>query len=345
MTSDGPLDLTQLGADHRAIESLRASLYEDPSYGFGGGPEPAVRLLHDLLRDVDVDVPPAGPVVREAPVLALAEAPARRRLPRNGALVAVLAAGLVSVGGAAAASTMAPAGTPLHGLGQSLRSGVGAVVTAVSLPEQTASAAGAQARPEAGPTVAAGAAPSPATQRPAAVDAESQAAARRVASLLDAAQRLLAQGLPRPASARLDTAAHHLVDVGPPDAAPLSARLEQLRRDVRAASAAPGGERRGDLAPSPPGRQVPPQGPPPGSTRSQHAPPQKPTPQKPTQQKATQKPPQQETPQKLAPQKPAQQKAPQQQDSEKPAQQKAPQKAGPGPAGQLSKDASTKPRA
>lgn len=127
MTDDDPLDLAQVAADHEAIDGVRLrSTRPDDS---------ALALLRDLLLDVDAELP-VDPVPltpgRGSTVLHLSgEQPPDPRLVRNGTVVALLTAGVLAFGGAAAASTaVAPEG-PLAGIGNAVRSAAGAVVSAV----------------------------------------------------------------------------------------------------------------------------------------------------------------------------------------------------------------------
>ena len=138
MTDDDPLDLAQVAADHDAVECLRTSRLA--AGADGRDDDAALLLLRDLLRDVRGELPEALPLPvpagRGSTVLTLAGGPdPQRRLARHGALVAVFTAGVVSLSGVAAASTMLPPGTPLHSLGAAVRSAAGAVVGAVSPPE------------------------------------------------------------------------------------------------------------------------------------------------------------------------------------------------------------------
>lgn len=229
MTDDDPIDLVQVGADDAALEGVRAGRVAD---------ELVLLLLRDLLEDVGQEEVPV-PVGCGSTVLALAgDRTPERRTARNGALVAALAAGLLSVSGVAAASTLAPTGTPLHGLGEAVRSAVSLAVGAVTPPDPVTPA------PEPAP-LAPAAPPAPArtgtATAPAGADvsaaARSAAAARQVTALLDAADALLREGRTDVASVRLDTAERRLADVLPADAGPLAERLAGLRDQVQAASA------------------------------------------------------------------------------------------------------------
>ena len=229
MTDDDPIDLVQVGADDAALDAVRAGRVAD---------DLALLLLRDLLDDVSEEIAPV-PVGCGSTVLALAsDRTPERRTVRNGTLVAALTAGLLSLSGVAAASTLAPDGSPLAGLGDAVRSAVGAAVDSVTPPDPVV-------RPSAAPPVEApavraappaGTAPAPAGAAVSAT-ARSQAAAGQVSALLDAAAGMLREGRPQAASARLDTAERRLVDVLPAAGAPLAERLADLREQVAAAAA------------------------------------------------------------------------------------------------------------
>jgi hypothetical protein len=235
MTDDDPLDLGEVAADADALEGLRAGRRSTDVPG-----DPALAALHHLLRDVETDLPEGE---LQAPglgssVLPLSgdhRAPGRRTL-RSGAAAALVAAGLLSLGGVAAASTMAPAGHPLHDLGQAVRSAAGAVVTAVTPPRSSPSP---ETQPTSSPTGTA--APSPAGAA-VAVTSRSAAAARQVAAHLDAAQAHLDGGRATPARQQLDAAERGLAQVLPAHgAAALGERLAALRARLTQLEA-PGGK-------------------------------------------------------------------------------------------------------
>lgn len=127
MTDDDPLDLAQVAADHSALEQLRLrSTRPDDS---------ALALLRDLLLDVDAELPAEPlPVAlgRGSTVVHLSgEKPSDPRVVRNGAVVALVTAGVLAFGGVAAASTAVAPDGPLAGIGNAVRSAAGAVVSAV----------------------------------------------------------------------------------------------------------------------------------------------------------------------------------------------------------------------
>jgi hypothetical protein len=241
MTDDDPLDVAHVTADHDAIEQLRArSVRPD---------DPALELLRDLLADVESDLPGAEPVGHGSTVLRLAnESTPDPRLVRGGTVVALLAAGVVAFGGVAAASTAVAPGNPLHGLGETVRSAAGALLTAVKPPAPQR-----RAEPETGSlptpaaTRAAQAVSSHPTARPfaaatsgaeVAAAARSQAAVRQVTALLDEAEQLLGDSRVTAAEQRLEIAERRLADVSPQDADALRDRLTELRARAEAASPA-----------------------------------------------------------------------------------------------------------
>lgn len=224
MTPDEPLDLAAVAADEAALEALRD----------GVGDDAALALLRELVLDVERDLPDGVPVGRGSTVLALAaEDVPERRVARGGAVVAALTAGVLSLGGVAAAS---PADSPLHGLGEKVRSAAGALVGAVT-PPQTPTRSGvglpaASASPAPSPPAPVAAPRSPAPGPAVAAAARSQAAARQVAQLLDAAEELLRAGRTSAAVARLDLAERRLPEVLPAQRAALADRLAALRAQV-----------------------------------------------------------------------------------------------------------------
>lgn len=232
MTRDDPLDLAQVAADDVALDQVRLSSVRPE--------DSALQLLRDLLSDVDRDLPVSAPVGRGSTVLRLAnESTPSPKISRGATVAALLAAGVVTFSGVAAASTAVAPGNPLHGFGEGVRAAAGAVVDAVkppdsprradpaagTLPEAAADRASEAiaSRPSAGPSVAAA--------------ARSTAAARQVEALLDEAEQLLADGRPTLAGQRLDLAERRLADVAAQDAAALRTRLGELRGRVVAASA------------------------------------------------------------------------------------------------------------
>jgi hypothetical protein len=267
MTEDRPLRHAEVTADDDAIEQLRA-LQGGAAHARRAALEDdaALALLHHLLHDVADEMPDAqadagrpSPGGRRGSVvvpLSGGEAPRRRRLSRTAVAVGV-SAGVLSLTGVAAASTSAPHGTPLHALGATVRSALGAVAAAVTPPQTPPK----QARP-ASPTPAGPASPdASAPGRSISVDTRSAAAARKVSAQLDRAEQLLGAGRAAAAGQRLDTAERLLPDVRPVHgAAELAARLAALRAQVSDGAAAEREKAPGRTAPggrdsAPPARQ------------------------------------------------------------------------------------------
>lgn len=260
MTDDDPLDLARVAADEAALERARTA-------GAAEDDDPGLSMLVDLLRDVSTETPQAAPLGHgSSTVLTLdSESTPDRRLARNSGVVALLTAGVLTLGGVAAASTLVPQDNPLHGLGTVVRAAAGVVVGAVTLPEapvefSDGSRPGAASVPSSGTPGSAAAAPAPPgvarTPAPGATVAavvRSQAAVRQLTALLDAAEALLADGRTTAAGARLDTAERRLAEVLPADAAPLEQRLAELRRRAEEPAAQPAPAPASDR-PAPPGK-------------------------------------------------------------------------------------------
>jgi len=247
-TDDDPLDLAAVAADDAALEALRARSPRD--LGPNAGDDVALLLVQELLRDVGTELVPGAR--SGAPALRVVDGdPAHdrsRRLVRRGAVVAALAAGVLSLGGAAAAAGLAPEGGPLRGVGDAVRAAAGAVVAAVTPPEAAEEQTPASTRPrlpEPAATTARPPLPEPAATTAMTVRSEPGVAAaaraasaeRAVTSLLDSAARQLAEGRPGPAAAMLDTAERRLSNVPPAPAEALHERLAALRAEVGAATA------------------------------------------------------------------------------------------------------------
>ncbi len=239
LPDDAPVHPSDVLADDAALEALRSR-----SAHLRPGDDLALLLVQELLRDVaGEDARPGAPALH-----VVGGAPPRvrpRRALRSGAVVAALAAGVLSVGGAAAAA--APEGSPLRGVGDAVRSVAGAVVDAVapsrSSEPVTAEADGpaeAASTPEAAPAAPSVREPLPtaaattaATARSApgaaAAAARASSAERAVVSLLDSAARQLAAGRPGAAAGMLDTAERRLAEVVP-------ARRRRPGREARCAA-------------------------------------------------------------------------------------------------------------
>lgn len=238
--TDDPLDLNRVAADDAAIEQLRLrAVPPDDS---------ALQLLRDLLSDLDgeaaAEQPAPVPVGRGSTVLRLAgESAPDPRVARGGVLVAALTAGMVVLGGVAAASTAVAPGNPLHGMGEAVRSAAGAVVEAVKPPD-----AGRRADPAQGtlPAPAADRASEAITSRPAvpvrpapAAAARADAAVFAVTALLDRAEAQLDQDRTSGVAQHLDAAERRLAEVPADASAALRSRLAQLRDELAQALQAP----------------------------------------------------------------------------------------------------------
>ena len=129
MTDDDPLDLTQVAADDDALEGLRLRTARPD--------DSALALLRDLLADVDTDHVELRAYDRplaagRSTVVHLSGAqPPDPKLVRNGAVVALVTAGVLAFGGVAAASTTVAPDGPLAGIGHAVRDAVTAVAHAV----------------------------------------------------------------------------------------------------------------------------------------------------------------------------------------------------------------------
>lgn len=234
MTHDPPLDLSAVADDDASIEALRS----------GAGHDPGLGLLRELLLDVERDL--SVPARHGSTVVTLASESTDRRLARGGAVVAAVTAGLLTLVGVAAASTLTPPDSPLNGLGQAVRSVAGAVVGAVTPPASPGRSGVVRPVASASPSLATAAGARQSTVAPrasapgATVSAESRsrAAARQVDRLLDDAAGLIKAGRTPAAVARLDLAERTLTQVLPADRADLPQRLAGLRAQATASPTA-----------------------------------------------------------------------------------------------------------
>jgi hypothetical protein len=226
---DEPMDMVAVGADDRLLEQLREALSPDAAVVWDDDdaePDPAVALLRTLQLEVGADLPETAPIL---PPGVIELAPARRRLGRS-ATVAVVAVGVLSIGGVAAAS--AP-GQPLAGVRSAVSAAVSDVVDAItpSSPVGPKPAATAQAL-------------SPAPQQTPPGDAVSAAArsasaVQQITANLDRAGVFLDAGKWAPAAEQLDAAERKLgYVVDPAVKAPLENRLASLRAQLAAAPSA-----------------------------------------------------------------------------------------------------------
>ena len=251
---DAPLDMAAVSSDDAAIEVLRRSLSPDAAVVWDDDDDEldsAFLLLRSLQRDVSADLPSATAVLPQG----VTRLVPRRRLGRTATMVAV-AAGVLSIGGVAAAS--AP-GQPLAGVRSSVTSAFTSVVDAITpdapvgpTAAKPAHARGAEAKPSAeaspepGPTSELSPKASPPGQAVSAA-ARSAAATRQVTELLDKAARLLDRGQNDAARAQLRSAAVRLPLVT--DAAShdrLAARLSALRARLASPQPQPTRDSNGD---------------------------------------------------------------------------------------------------
>jgi hypothetical protein len=215
---DEPLDVVAVSADDRLVEQLRQALSPDAAVVWDDDDDeldPAAALLRTLQIEVGADLIDGGPIL---PPGVIELAPGRRRLGR-GATIAVVAAGVLSLGGVAAAS--AP-GQPLAGMRSAVSTAVSDVVDAItpSSPEGPAQAASTHS-----PTPR----PTPPGDAVSAA-ARSAAAVQQITANLDRAGVFLDAGKYTPAKEQLDAAERKLAYVLDPAAqAQLSGRLASLR--------------------------------------------------------------------------------------------------------------------
>lgn len=194
---DDPLDVQAVHADDAAVERLRRALSPEGAVVWDDDDDdmdPGYALLRAVQLDVSADLPTE--IVLPKGVTELV--PRRRHLSRT-TTMAVVAAGVLSIGGVAAAS--AP-GQPLAGARQAVSAAVARAVDAIT--------------PDApvGPAVA------PATHSPSAKPtppgdavsdaARSAAAVRQIQDNLDRAEAFLGEGRTQPAQQQLDAAARKL---------------------------------------------------------------------------------------------------------------------------------------
>jgi hypothetical protein len=221
---DEPIDMAGVSADDRMVEKLRHALSPDSAVIWDDEDDevdPAIALLRALQRDVSSDLPSDFAL----PPRVGGAVPRRRRLGR-GATVAAVAAGVLSIGGVAAAA--AP-GQPLAGMRSAVSSAVSHVVHAITLDAPAGPAVAAPShtsRPSTNPT-AGGQAVSAA--------ARSASAVLQIEANLARAESFLNQGKYSPANAQLAAAARKLdYVVGAADRARLATRLAALKARLAA---------------------------------------------------------------------------------------------------------------
>ena len=218
-----PLDAAANSADDQLVERLRSSLTPDAEVVWGDDDDrdAALALLRALLLDVSTDLPPAAAAILPAGVTLLL--PRRRRLTR-GVTVAAVAAGVLSIGGVAAAS--AP-GQPLAGVRASVSAAVTTVVNAFTPDAPTLPVPGHTGRPTDRPSP-----PGDAVSDA----ARSAAAGRQVRDNLDRAAVFLAHGRYAAAQEQLRAAARKLPLVTDVDEhAKLATQLAALESRLAAA--------------------------------------------------------------------------------------------------------------
>ena len=219
---DEPLDVTAVGEDDLLVEQLRHALSPDAAVIWDDDDDeldPAFALLRALQTDVSAGLPLDAPILPAGVTPLL---PRRRHLSRT-ATVAAVAAGVLSIGGVAAAA--AP-GMPLEGVRHTLTNAVATAVHAVT--------------PDApiGPAVESSASPtaSPSSRGDAVSDAARSAnAVIQIENNLDRAAKLIADGRYQPAKNQLDAAAsklHYVTDATVK--ADLQSRLTTLQAQLAA---------------------------------------------------------------------------------------------------------------
>ena len=225
---DEPLDIVAVSADDRLIEQLRQALSPDAAVVWDDDdvePDAAAALLRTLQLEVSADLPEPAPIL---PPGVIELAPRRRRLGRS-ATIAAVAAGVLSVGGVAAAS--AP-GQPLAGVRSAVSSAVSDVVDAIT----PSSPVGPK------PVATQPVTPSPQLTPPGdavSAAARSASAVQQITANLDRAGVFLDAGKWAPAAEQLDAAERKLDFVlDPAVKAPLENRLASLRAVLAAAPSA-----------------------------------------------------------------------------------------------------------
>jgi hypothetical protein len=216
---EDPLDMAAVASDDLLVEQLRQSLSPAAAVIWDDEEDvddPGYAVLRGLQRDVAADLPEL-PSILPTEVTSLA---ARRRGLGRGATVAAVAAGVLSIAGAAAASQ---SGRPLAGVRDAVESAVTHVVDAITPSSPVGPSV---ARPHTSPSSVLA---SPKTSPRGAV-VSSASAAGQVTQALDKAQRFLDRGQNTAAQEQLDRATKALARVTNPAAhASLSARLAALK--------------------------------------------------------------------------------------------------------------------
>jgi hypothetical protein len=217
---DDPLDAAAVVADDALVERLRRATTPQDAVVWDDDDDlddPGYALLLALTRDVSVGIPDEDLIL---PVGVTPLMPRRRRLTR-GAAVGLVAAGVLSVGTAAAAAP----GQPLSGVRSAVASAVTSVVDAIT-PSEPVGPTGAQTGASPRPT------PPGVVVSAAARDA---AAVTQIRANLDRAATLLRAGHDAAAKHQLDAAGRKLDLVKDVDVhAALAAELAALRSQLAA---------------------------------------------------------------------------------------------------------------
>jgi hypothetical protein len=225
---DEPLDVRAVGEDDVLVEQLRHALSPDAAVVWDDDDEldPAFALLRALQLDVSSNLP-VGETILPAGVTELL--PRRRRLGR-GATIAAVAAGVLSIGGVAAAA--AP-GQPLAGIRHAVTHAVSHAVDAFTPDAPVAPVVASPSdagRPTAKPTP-----PGTATS----TAARSSSAILQIEGNLDRAATLLDNGKLQAAKNQLAAAAgklHYVTDAAAHDR--LAGRLAALQARLTSAPSA-----------------------------------------------------------------------------------------------------------
>jgi hypothetical protein len=222
---DEPVDVTAVALDDELIENLRRSLSPESAVVWDDDEDdldPGYALLRAVQLDVSADLPLDAPIVPDG-VIELA--PRRRTLGR-GATIAAVTAGVVCLGGVAAAAP----GRPLSGVGSAVSSAVHNVVDAIT-PDSPVGPAATEPSDDASPSSSASPTPRPTPPGDAvSAAARSASAIEQITANLDRAAALIHAGRMQAAAQQLDAAERKLAyvsDTASHDA--LAARLADLR--------------------------------------------------------------------------------------------------------------------
>jgi hypothetical protein len=229
---DEPLDVAVVAADERMVEQLRHALSPDAAVIWDDDDDvevdPAFALLRALQRDVSADLP-----ADEVLPASVTELLPRRRSLGRGATVAAIAAGVLSIGGVAAAASAPGLSGVRSAVSNAVHDAVDAITPDAPVGPVVASPSSA-ASPTATATPFAAATPTPRGQV-VSTAARSASAVGQIQANLDRAERFLDQGKTGPAGNQLDAAARKLdYVVAGADRTRLAARLATLRARLAA---------------------------------------------------------------------------------------------------------------